>query len=237
MLKIPAINAQQAEEDSFASFASWSTRLGIITHGIDCWRSSAHGLGIVAKDRLEAGEELLKIPLPALLTVEQIPSTFRKEHHGITVHGLLASFLAAGGPIIETQYAPWLSTWPSLADFRRSIPLCWQQHDMIDLTEDLLIEADKMKPALLPFPPAISDLDAQVNGTSCGLMEAQKRRITADWRIVSAIRPETQFERYLYFWLIVNTRSFYYENPTVKAHPPRPDLQRYLDAVGLRGDK
>ncbi|KAL8954011.1 MAG: hypothetical protein Q9222_000172 [Ikaeria aurantiellina] len=89
-----------------------------------------------------------------------------------------------------------------------------------------------MDPAFLPFPPAICDPDAQGDGTACGLLQAQRQRVRADWRIASAIRPETMFERYLYFWFIVNTRSFYYEKPGVKKHPPRLDriaMCPYLD--------
>ena len=44
-----------------------------------------------------------------------------------------------------------------------------------------------------------------------------------DWAVVSKKFPKSSFGKYTYYWLIVNTRSFYYELPGIKAQPARDD--------------
>ncbi|KAI4248423.1 MAG: hypothetical protein L6R40_000982 [Gallowayella cf. fulva] len=172
-----------------------------------------------------AGEELINVPLSALVGVETVPQTFRKQQKQITVQGLLASYLASTD-IIDTTYAPWASTWPTPTDFRESLPICWSQIGMTALTEELLDDHNNLD---LPFPPAIerqanrdSDPKLHPSGT-LGLLQEQKRKLRTDWRMIKETLPKTSFEKYVHFWFIVNTRTFYFENPNVKTHPPRHD--------------
>ncbi len=44
-----------------------------------------------------------------------------------------------------------------------------------------------------------------------------------DWAIVSKTFPNSTLEKYTYHWLIINTRSFYYELLGAKIQPARKD--------------
>ncbi|KAL8675245.1 MAG: hypothetical protein Q9168_000365 [Polycauliona sp. 1 TL-2023] len=212
-----------------AAFLSWSAAQGIVTNnGIDYCEIPNKGLGIVARRNLKAGEELVNVPFPALVTINTVPGAFRKKHKQITTQGLLASFLASSN-VEKTAYAPWASTWPSFADFRDAMPICWRQRGMTSLTEHLLDETTSHDHADLPFPPAI---DQSPKNVSCDWLEAnptldllqkQRKKLKADWEIVGQALPNMSFEKYVHYWLLVNTRTFYFEMPNVKRHPPRDD--------------
>lgn len=38
-------------------------------------------------------------------------------------------------------------------------------------------------------------------------------KLQEDWKIVVQVVPEASFSTYIYHWLVVNSRSFYYEIP------------------------
>lgn len=184
------------------------------------------------------GEELVKVPLSALLTVNDVPETFRNKLMPIRVHSLLASFLATGDNT-DPAYAPWASTWPAFSEFRESMPLCWPQQGMAALSEELLNEVELKSNAVLPMPPAIEPCDTRVPNTTyssddiCGLLPTQRRKLRADWELVSRIIPGTSFEKYLYYWLVINTRSLYYEMPNVKTQPSREDCMVLCPFIDL----
>ena len=67
---------------------------------------------------------LCHVPASVLLTINTIPDDFKTLHQGITVHGLLASFLAFGVPD-PSFYSPWKNSWPSMKDFEESMPILW----------------------------------------------------------------------------------------------------------------
>lgn len=178
----------------------------------------------------QAGEELVRVPASALLTIESISPEFRDLHSckGLTVHGLLASFLAFGADQM-LPYAPWKATWPSLADFQGSMPILWP----LELRESLLCRRrDGTSTAnFFPLPPAIGSRWA-TSTTGAGqppnpsLLWKQGKRLERDWAIVSKILPESAHKRYAAYatmWLLVNTRSFYYELPDAKIQPARED--------------
>ena len=56
-----------------------------------------------------------------------------------------------------------------------------------------------------------------------GLLHRQKQKLQADWQKVKTSLPDADEEIYTYFWLIVNTRSFYYIRPGTKTKPPPDD--------------
>ncbi|KAL8811723.1 MAG: hypothetical protein Q9223_007469 [Gallowayella weberi] len=207
---------------------SWSAEQGITANGIDYRKIPNSGLGIVAHRHIKAGEELINVPLSALVTVNTVPKAFREQHKQITVQGLLASFLASTD-IIDTAYAPWASTWPTLADFRKALPLFWPQDGMAVLTAELLEESSVHGKLGVPLTPAIEHPAFRGSaGMSCstgtvGLLQEQRKKISADWKITTESLPKTSFEHFVYYWCIVNTRTFYFETPNVKTHPPRDD--------------
>ena len=67
-------------------------------------------------------------------------------------------------------------------------------------------------PGLLP--PAVAgrrnyDIESVLNEE--GMLTRQELKIRKDWAIVSRVFPRAAFTDYQYYWLIVNSRSFYYE--------------------------
>ena len=78
-----------------------------------------------------------------------------------------------------------------------------------------------------PSPPAIGGRWATIDVPRSpglphpGILHQQKRKLQADWQKVKALLLQTDEETYTYFWLIVNTRSFYYVRPGIKIKPPR----------------
>ena len=132
------------------------------------------------------------MPTSVLLTINTIPEHFRKMHKQITVHGLLASFLAFGGPD-ASRYSYWKNSWPSMQDFQESMPILWScsmrepfgddgnPHYTAGLGEDLAFI----------LPPAIAGRWAhhrmrefwKVRDTPT--MYRQEKKLKADWDIVS----------------------------------------------------
>ncbi|MCJ1427429.1 hypothetical protein MMC29_005332 [Sticta canariensis] len=88
-------------------FTEWAREQKIKINGVGPAQASGRGLGIIAQRRIEAGEKLVTVPASALLTINSISKGFRLAHEGITVHGLLASFLAFGA-VELSAYAVWL---------------------------------------------------------------------------------------------------------------------------------
>lgn len=231
--KIPGRHDEQARK---ASFTAWLAANEITTAGIHYQRIPGKGLGVVAQRRLEAGEELVQVPLSALLTVNNIPESFRQKHKALTVHALLALFLATGADV-DQKYAVWISTWPTLSDFRESMPLCWPQQGMTASPEGMLDRMDSKHMAVLP--PAIERLNTQLTGSAsepsstCGLLQSQRSKFRTDWEVVSRIHRNMAYERYLYFWLIVNTRSFYYDISDIKKRSLRDDCMALCPFIDL----
>jgi len=87
--------------------------------------------------------------------------------------------------------APWRAVLPTKEDFEESMPLMW--HPSLQ--------------ALLP--PA-----------SLSLLESQRKKFSFDWAAVSTTFPTLSYDLYLYNWLIVSTRTFYYTSPKIKSKKP-----------------
>lgn len=138
----------------------------------------------------------------------------------MTVHGLLAADLALSHAQNTARYGPWDAVVPSWDDIQQSLPLTW--------------------PASLQahLPPAARHL-----------LDKQRVKFDKDWAIVSAafpfpdaggIRPSCTREAYLYAWLLVNTRTFYFVTPQTERLPvadhmalqPVADLFNHTDASG-----
>ena len=164
------------------------------------------------------------MPASALFSIESIPPGFRDVHNSkdLTVHGLLASFLTFGGEDLH-PYVPWQATWPSLKDFQGSMPILWPSKFRGSLS---CKKGDgTIKATFCPLPPAIG---VQRSTSAMKLFESsllvnQEKKLKKDWNVVSEIFPRSSFELYTYYWLIINTRSFYFELPGSKIQPARED--------------
>ena len=88
-------------------------------------------------------------------------------------------------------YAPWRTVLPTSEDIKESMPLLW--------------------------PP---QLQALLPVASASLLFNQQRKLSADWTAVSAAFPTLSYETYVYNWLLVNTRTFYFTSPKIKLKKP-----------------
>lgn len=162
----------------------------------------------------------MKVPFSALLTVDSVPTSFKCRHDGITVHGLLASFLAFGSSEELDRYRLWMATWPSPGDFEESTPIMWSS-----TTSNFVESSNKdegygsLGHDFCPLPPDISgqwntsNLHIVPSTANSGLLAKQKTRFEKDWAKVASAIPDADRERYMYYWLLVNTRTFYHEAP------------------------
>ena len=173
------------------------------------------------------------MPASALLSIKSVPKSFRAKHGGITVHGLLASFLAFD--MDESGiHGPWKASWPSPEDFKSSMPLLWPP----SVRKSLPPNKPAHESVCFPLPPAVGGRWAHPqmrdfwNARNTCLLLKQEKKLNSDWEIVSKLFPDEPFEKYRYYWLIVNTRGFYWEFPgekLPKRHDDRLVLAPWMD--------
>jgi hypothetical protein len=101
------------------------------------------------------------------------------------VYGTVAAALTLNHTNASRWWNVWQSTWPSRQDFETSMPLCWRD--------------DEQK--LLP-------------PTARKMFQSQRKKYARDLESVSARLESEGLEDwegwYRYYWLIVNTRCFYW---------------------------
>ena len=173
-------------------------------------------------EREQAREVLVHVPLSVLLTTDSVPDAFKEDHKGITVHGLLASFLATH----KTLLNEWRATWPSTKDFAISMPICWRP-----LPEGRRQFDKPVSESTMILPPGITGVWAKANLTSetqeesivSSLLFKQEERYQKDWANISSKSRPMSSKEYMYYWLIVNTRCFYYNLPTRQKPQTRDD--------------
>lgn len=206
-------------------FTKWARKQKIRINGVGPAQVSGRGLGIIAQRRIEAGEELVKVPASALLTMNSIPRNFRLAHGDISVHGLLASFLAFGAAELS-PYTLWRETWPSPQELEDSMPILWPSNWK---TAHVRRNSGTVFPSpVWALPPAIGghwgswEMLSHTDSSS-GLLRQQERRLQEDWANASKVFPGETLEKYRYYWLLVNTRSFYYDLPGAEYHQARQD--------------
>ncbi|KFY36733.1 hypothetical protein V495_07646 [Pseudogymnoascus sp. VKM F-4514 (FW-929)] len=81
----------------------------------------------------------------------------------------------------------WRDVLPSQEDFQTSMPILWP-------------------PVLQGFLPEAAS----------ALLSNQIKKFSLDWEVVSGAFPDLTRDHYMYNWLIVNTRTFYYTTPGAK---------------------
>lgn len=160
----------------------------------------------------------MHVPTNALLTTDSIADAFIARHdEDMAVHGLLASFLTNGSSSSKElgRWRPWQATWPSYEDFAQSIPMLWPA----ELHKSWLDPATNT--VFWPLPGIISGQQSHWDYTKKparkaqaeSLVHAQQRKFERDWEKTVAVYPNTPKREYMRSWLIVNTRSFFYDQP------------------------
>lgn len=165
-----------------------------------------------------------------MLSVDSIPPSFTNlfVDGGIPVQGLLAAFLIHGKPKILEKYSLWKATWPTRQDFEDSMPILWPENLRVSNSTSHNIsigtnaQAIDSSSTVIMLPPAASGLWntfrkrplVQEYATKHqNQLAQQEKRLEAAWKGVSAVFLDTDWDVFVYYWLIVNTRSFYYVKP------------------------
>ena len=152
-----------------------------------------------------------------MLTLQSIPSTFKaKFGEGISNHGLIAAFLYCGGDEALSKYAAWWAVWPTLQDFKESMPILWPEElkDRIPReTSSTRSITEYTSPSKTPRntrsflgkrSTAYDDPEYQ------GPLAQQENKFEKCFQALKGVFPDADRTEYCYYWLIVNTRSFYY---------------------------
>lgn len=165
----------------------------------------------------QKGDAVLRVPTRLMLTLEDIPSSFKANlPEDIAVHALLAAYLTHGTTELS-KYEPWRKSWPSRKDFEDSMPILWPTALGGLPLPDSNDTSDREHPNFLP--PSIS---GHWNSIEAGpktkkyssdyqtILSQQAQRIRKAWADVISAFPDTNWETFSYHWLIVNTRCFYW---------------------------
>ena len=133
----------------------------------------------------------------------------KRAHSTISVHGLLASFLTYSKDQHDVRYDAWRNTWPSMDDFKESMPILWKSS--CSRLPDLLLPPTIRDPCITGRDSA----PVQESGrpTDAYLLAQQRVRLQRDWNAALGAVPDLDYEEFLYHWLVVNTRCFYYDLP------------------------
>lgn len=147
-----------------------------------------------------------------MFTINSIPASFNDGFvEGTPLHARFAAYFANGSTDDLEKYTLWRKTWPTREDFKSSVPLLWKQQQQIS-------------PAILP--PSISgtwnSFSRQApkhvyESSHQNLMTQQESRLRNSWEKVVASFPDTDWDDFVYYWMIVNTRCFYYLMPGEEA--------------------
>ncbi|RKF79672.1 Ribosomal lysine N-methyltransferase set11 [Golovinomyces cichoracearum] len=184
--------------DIHEEFTQWTIRRGLKIHDIKLHRFPGRGIGIAAKKRIKADSVLLHVPHSALRTQYTVsrPVVEATKEKRISVHGLLATDHALENSltVFQDDYKPWHSILPSYSEFQESISICWP------------VALQKLLPPMAKI-----------------ILSKQRKKIQTDWSIASNAFPCLTFEKFLYSWLLINTRTFYFVPPSsCGVHRPFP---------------
>jgi hypothetical protein len=121
----------------------------------------------------------------------------------VPVHGRLAATLALWWSDPDNQeYKPWQDVWPTQSDFQSTMPIYYTK-------------------GLQKFLPHAATI----------LLDNQNTKLEKDWNDLRTYIPSISKELFLYTWLIVNTRTFYWEYPDLpNSHPRLPKKRKQLTA-------
>ncbi|CAF9931011.1 MAG: hypothetical protein HETSPECPRED_007771 [Heterodermia speciosa] len=187
----------KSADPHYEAFTAWSGQQGVRINGVQAAQISDRGSGIVAQRHIEAGEELVNVPTSTLLTEDSLPANLKSKFENLSIHGLLASFLASDYPQLK-QYKEWAATWPTPNDFRECMPMLWPQ----SLRTRMHVR-DSGKYACSMLPPAIGcgdwahhSLVMFREAVGPGLLRKQEIKFQKDLETVQQVLPGISLESY-----------------------------------------
>jgi hypothetical protein len=161
-------------------------------------------------NHLQSGKVLVSLPFSLLITRKSLPDGFLEGLENISVHGALAGYLSLDSLVSESHWSYWRSTLPSKDDFMTSNPIYWDS----DLQDCLPGEAHSKHQYCL----VATCLNPVIE-----LLEGQRQNLKRDLAIFQSRYPSISNKVFSYHWMVVNTRSFYYEYPGDEKHQRRED--------------
>ncbi|KAM0665048.1 hypothetical protein ACQRIU_006201 [Beauveria bassiana] len=189
----------------------WAKSQGIEINGCSPKQLHGRGVGIVATRALEANHVILRVPTATLRSLANTPRAITARLPGASVHALLAVSLCLD--LASPSLAAWRAVFPSRADIRAALPLCWP-----------------------------SELRALLPPSASARLARQSAAFHRDWASVEAAAYDSTAsltkDEFLYAWLLVNTRSFYHAT-RFTAKRPKEDhmvLQPVADLFNHAGN-
>ena len=229
------MEGKQPANEIHDTFVAWATARGVRIKDIAPANIAGRGVGIVATANikvstppqtqsavptttLQAGTELVHVPTKALLTTNSIPARFADQHGPISAHGLIAAFLTSAAKSgADEEYGPWMATWPAWDHFAATMPMLWPE----ELFRATTVSARDRRLAW-PVPCGIGAFNGQwayttplarLTVASAPLIVKQQKKLDADFAAAREATPRLDERAYTHMWLIVNTRSFYWDLP------------------------
>lgn len=161
-----------------------------------------------------------------MLTPECIPDSFKaKFRDDISIHGLMAAFLCCGDSEDVNKYAAWWAVWPTMEDFEKSMPILWPDHLKERLHRETACsrttnQHSRSSTALTRV--TLGDERSRITDYDTPLI-LQEKNFEKCFKAVKSVFPETDWKRYCYYWLIVNSRSFYHKSAGANTPKDRND--------------
>ncbi|KAL4889503.1 hypothetical protein BDV59DRAFT_116587 [Aspergillus ambiguus] len=199
------------------AFTQWALSKGVEINGIAPARFPGRGMGMVATRTIQENETILMVPPGAMLNRDTIPGPFVSRFPaGASNHSIIAAFLTLGDPEKLKELDPWRKVWPQWKEFEETMPILWPGHLRVSDSE---FQDTTSSPSVLP--PSASGLWNTIPNESVGdgakdyqnLLAQQEKRLMCAWNSVVSAFPDADWETFVYHWLIVGSRSFYYVSP------------------------
>ncbi|KAJ6117567.1 hypothetical protein N7512_007292 [Penicillium capsulatum] len=217
--------------DPHEDFTEWAVTNGVTALNVRPHRFEGRGLGMIALEDIEAGDVVVQVPTTLILSVDKVPLSFKAEFpEGITNHALLAAWLTYGdSEEVENENfsfkenSLWFKTWPTRKDFEDTVPILWPVSlGGIEQPGNESLKTNGGHSGLNIIPPSISGVWNSFQKVTLGkpdeqehqnLMGFQARRLCKAYKDVCSARPGTDWSTFSYYWMILNTRSFYWLGP------------------------
>lgn len=171
---------------------------------------------------------MITVPVGAMVTIDSLPSSFIERFpEGSSKHCILAAWLTHGDPSLVRKLENWRKVWPSRKDFADCMPILWPERLRVSTSACQFSDSSQ---SLLP--PCASGLwnsfakkqmDMRYETRHQYLLAQQEKRLQEAWRNTLSAFPNTDWDMFSYYWLILNTRSFFYVSPKRRALEDRND--------------
>ncbi|KAL9086771.1 MAG: hypothetical protein Q9159_003990 [Coniocarpon cinnabarinum] len=189
------------------------TQLGLEINGVKAAFTPGKGRGIVAdRHGAQEGDRLVHVPSSSILAVPKTAAVSASQKSASSVHSLLSLKLLQGDvpEHLQSFMGMWRSVMPDLEILKQCVPLLWSARAQ----------------QLLPEPAK-------------ALLQRQKTKFQRDWNdfrsmklplsafgLLEGSSQSAVYEAFAHAWLLVNTRSFYWDYPTTQSQGSKRARQK-----------